>query len=174
MKALCWFDTSDVRVVDVPDPSILSPKDAIIKVGLTAICGSDLHLYDGMVPGMRPGDILGHEMAGEVVEVGGAVENFHPGDRVVVAFPISCGKCYYCEHEMWSLCDNSNPNASMAELLYGYSPSGIYGYSHLFGGYAGGQAEYVRVPFADTGLLRIPESMDYEKALFLSDVFPTG
>lgn len=174
MKAVCWFGKEDVRVTSVPEPSILNPRDAIIKVSLTAICGSDLHLYDGYIPTMRKGDILGHEFMGEVVELGGDVRNLQVGDRVVVPFTISCGRCRYCRDELWSLCDNSNPNALMAEKLYGYSPSGLYGYSHLLGGYAGGQAEYVRVPYADIGPLKVPEHLTDEQVLFLSDIFPTG
>lgn len=174
MKALCWYGKKDLRVMDVPEPEILGPRDAIVKVSLSAVCGSDLHLYNGHVPAMERGDILGHEFVGTVVEVGSRVEGFRPGDRVAVPFTISCGRCFFCERELWSLCDNSNPNAFAAEALYGYSPAGIYGYSHLFGGYAGGQAEYARVPFADSGLLRLPESVSDEKAVLLCDVFPTG
>ncbi|MFW6324129.1 MAG: zinc-dependent alcohol dehydrogenase [Desulfovibrionales bacterium] len=174
MKAVCWFGTKDVRVQDVPEPGIISPHDAIVRVSLSAICGSDLHLYDGYIPSMKKGDILGHEFMGEVVEVGNAVENLKPGDRVVVAFPIACGKCFFCKRELWSLCDNSNPNAWMAEKMYGFSGAGIFGYSHLLGGYAGGQAEYVRVPFADVGALKVTDGVSDEKALFLSDILPTG
>ena len=174
MKALCWYGKHDVRVLNVPDPKILNPRDAIIKVTTTAICGSDLHLYDGYIPTMEKGDILGHEFMGEVVEVGPEVTNFQVGDRVVVPFTIACGRCFFCEKQMWSLCDNSNPNARMLEKLYGFSPSGLFGYSHMMGGYAGGQAEYVRVPFADVGPLKVPESLSDEQVLFLSDIFPTG
>lgn len=174
MKAVCWYGINDVRVETVPDPQILNPRDAIVKVTLTALCGSDLHLYDGYIPTMQAGDILGHEFMGEVVEVGPEVETLKKGDRVVVPFPISCGNCFFCKQDLWSLCDNSNPNAWMAERLYGYSPAGIYGYSHLLGGYAGGQAEYVRVPFADVGPLKVPEHLTDEQLLFLTDVFPTG
>jgi len=174
MKAVCWEGTGDVRVETVPDPTILNPRDAIVRVTATAICGSDLHLYDGYVPTMERGDILGHEFMGEVVEVGPAVTNLKPGDRVVVPFPISCGRCFFCQHELWSLCDNSNPNAWLAEKLMGFSPAGIYGYSHLLGGYAGGQAEYVRVPFADVGPLKVPDGLSDEQVLFLSDILPTG
>jgi len=174
MKALCWYGIHDVRVETVPDPQILNPRDAIIRVTSTAICGSDLHLYDGYIPAMQPGDILGHEFMGEVVEVGPAVNNLQVGDRVVVPFPIACGNCHYCRQELWSLCDNSNPRAWMAEQLYGYSPAGIYGYSHLMGGYAGGQAEYVRVPFADVGPLKVPDHLSDEQVLFLTDILPTG
>jgi threonine dehydrogenase-like Zn-dependent dehydrogenase len=174
MKAVCWYGKNDVRVETVPEPKLLNPRDAIIKVTLTAICGSDVHLYDGCIPTMRQGDILGHEFMGEVVEVGSGVENLKPGDRVVVPFTIACGQCFFCQRELWSLCDNSNPNAWMAETAYGYSPSGLFGYSHMLGGYAGGQAEYVRVPFADVGPIRIPPGLRDEQVLFLSDIFPTG
>ena len=152
MKALCWYGNYDVRVETVPDPQILNPRDAIIRVTRTAICGSDLHLYHGAIPAMKPGDILGHEFMGEVVEIGGSVTNLKVGDRVIIPFTIACGDCFFCKRQLWSLCDNSNPNASAAEALYGSSPSGLFGYTHLFGGYAGGQAEYVRVPFADVGV----------------------
>ena len=174
MKALCWFDRNDVRVETVPDPQILNPRDAIIKITSTAICGSDLHLYDGYIPTMQKGDILGHEFMGEVVEVGQEVKNLRVGERVVVPFTISCGNCFFCQRELWSLCDNSNPNAPMAEALYGFSPAGLYGYSHLTGGYAGGQAEYARVPFADVGPIKIPDGLADEQVLFLTDIFPTG
>ena len=174
MKALCWFGKNDVRVENVPDPKILNPRDAIIKITSTAICGSDLHLYNGYIPTMEKGDIMGHENMGEVVETGSEVKNLKKGDRVVVPFTISCGNCFFCQKELWSLCDNSNPNAWMAEKLYGFSPSGLFGFSHMMGGYAGGQAEYLRVPFADVGALKIPEGMPDEKVLFLSDIFPTA
>jgi threonine dehydrogenase-like Zn-dependent dehydrogenase len=174
MKAVCWKGIQNVQVEEVPDPEILNPNDAIIRVTSTAICGSDLHLYNGYIPAMLPGDILGHEFMGEVVQVGAGVKNLKPDDRVVVPFPIACGSCYFCQHEMWSLCDNSNPNASQAEALYGFSPAGIYGYSHLLGGYAGGQAEFVRVPFADVGPLKVNGHLTDEQVLFLTDAFPTG
>lgn len=174
MKALCWFGTNDVRVEDVPEPKILNSRDAIVKITSTAICGSDLHLLDGYMPTMEKGDILGHEPMGEVVEVGSGVNNLKVGDRVVVPFTISCGECFFCRKELYSLCDNSNPNAKIAAKMMGHSPAGIFGYSHLTGGFAGGQAEYLRVPFADVGPLKIPEGMPDEKVLFLSDVFPTG
>jgi threonine dehydrogenase-like Zn-dependent dehydrogenase len=174
MKALCWYGTNDVRVARVPDPAILNPRDAIIRTTLTAICGSDLHLFDGFIPTMQRGDILGHEFMGEVVEVGPGNTKLKVGDRVVVPFTISCGHCFFCEQDLWSLCDNSNPNAWMAEKLYGYSPSGLFGYSHMLGGYAGGQAEYVRVPFADCGPIKVPDHLTDEQVLFLSDIFPTG
>ncbi len=175
MRALCWYGIHDVRVENVPDPTILNPRDAIIKVTLTAICGSDLHLYDGYIPAMEKGDILGHETMGEVVEVGREVKNLKKGDRVVVPFTITCGHCQYCRNNLWSLCDNSNPDAWIAEKAYGYSGAGLYGYSHIYGGYAGGQAEYLRIPYADTGPIKIPEDgLTDEQVLFLSDIFPTG
>jgi threonine dehydrogenase-like Zn-dependent dehydrogenase len=174
MKALCWNGIGEVAVETVPDPQILNPRDAIIKVTSTAICGSDLHLYDGYIPTMEKGDILGHEFMGEVVEFGSEVNNLTIGDRVVVPFPIACGNCFFCQRELWSLCDNSNPNARMAEQLWGYSPAGIFGYSHLVGGYAGGQAEYVRVPFADVGPFKVPDELTDEQVLFLTDILPTG
>lgn len=174
MKALCWFGAEDVRVETVPDPTLLNPRDAIVKVTRAAICGSDLHLYGGYIPTMRKGDILGHEAMGEVVEVGTEVRNLKVGDRVVIPFTISCGQCEYCQRGLFSLCDNSNPKAWIAEKFFGYTPAGIYGYSHLVGGYAGGQAEYLRVPFADSGPLKVPDSLGDEQALFLSDIFPTG
>jgi threonine dehydrogenase-like Zn-dependent dehydrogenase len=174
MRAITWAGRNKVEVSDVPDPSIRNARDAIVRVTATAICGSDLHLYGGFVPGMLKGDILGHEFMGEVVEVGSAIRNLHPGDRVVVPFPIACGSCFFCQREMFSLCENSNPNAWMAEKLWGHSPCGIFGYSHLLGGYAGGQAEYARVPFADIGPIRVPDSLSDEQVLFLSDILPTG
>ena len=174
MKALCWYGTNDVRVARVPDPKILNPRDAIIKVTLTAICGSDLHLLDGFIPTMHAGDILGHEFMGEVVEVGHGNTKLKKGDRVVVPFTIACGRCFFCDRQLWSACDNSNPNAWMAEKLYGFSASGLFGYSHMMGGYAGGQAEYARVPFADVGPLKVPDDLEDEQVLFLSDIFPTG
>ncbi|MDQ3398302.1 MAG: alcohol dehydrogenase catalytic domain-containing protein, partial [Deinococcota bacterium] len=157
---------TNVSVETVPDPELLNQRDAIIKISSTAICGSDLHLYNGYIPAMKKGDILGHEFMGEVVEVGSKVSNLKAGDRVVVPFPIACGNCFFCRREMWSLCDNSNPNAAVAEALYGHAPAGIFGYSHLMGGYAGGQAEYVRVPFADVGPLPVPEGLADEQLLF--------
>jgi len=174
VKATCWHGKRDVRVEDVPDPKILSARDAIVKVTSTAICGSDLHLYNAFIPTLEKGDVLGHEFMGEVVEVGSAITNLAVGDRVVVPFPIACGHCRACHDELFSLCENSNPNAWMAEKLWGHSPAGLFGYSHLLGGYAGGQAEYVRVPFADVGPLKVPEGLDDEQVLFLSDIFPTG
>jgi len=174
MKALCWFGKNDVRVETVPDPKIMNPRDAIIKITTTCICGSDLHLLDGYIPTMEKGDILGHEFMGEVVELGSEVKNLKIGDRVVVPFTIACGNCFFCQRELWSLCDNSNPNAWIAEKAYGASPSGLFGYSHMMGGYAGGQAEYARVPFADVGPIKIPDGLPDEKVIFLSDIFPTG
>ena len=174
MKAVCWNGVTNVGVEEVPDPQIINPRDAIVRVTSTAICGSDLHLYDGYVPAMKPGDILGHEFMGEVIEVGEGVQNLMPGDRVVVPFPIACGSCFFCERELWSLCDNSNPKASLAEAMYGFSPAGIFGYSHLMGGYAGGQAEYVRVPYADVGPFKVGNQFQDEQVLFLTDIFPTG
>lgn len=177
MKAVCWSGKNQVRVERVRDPELLSPHDAIIKTTLTAICGSDLHLYNGSIPALKEGDILGHEFMGEVVEVGREVGNLRKGDRVVVPFAISCGRCFFCERDMWSLCDNTNPNAWMLERLYGYSSAGLFGYSHLYGGYAGGQAEYVRVPFADVGPLKLSDGaadLTDQQVLFLSDIFPTG
>jgi threonine dehydrogenase-like Zn-dependent dehydrogenase len=174
MKALCWYGANDVRIARVPDPAILNPRDAIVRITLTAICGSDLHLLDGFIPTMQRGDVLGHEFMGEVVEVGPANKALKVGDRVVVPFTIACGRCFFCERQLWSACDNSNPNAWMAEKLYGASPSGLFGYSHMMGGYAGGQAEFVRVPFADVGPLKIPPELTDEQVLFLSDIFPTG
>jgi threonine dehydrogenase-like Zn-dependent dehydrogenase len=174
MKATCWHGTKNIQVDTVPDPKLLNPRDAIIRVTSTAICGSDLHLYNGFIPSMKRGDILGHEFMGEVIEKGSGVSNLNVGDRVVVPFPIACGHCEQCQREMFSLCENSNPNAWMAEKLYGYSPAGLYGYSHMMGGYAGGQAEFVRVPFADIGPLKVPEGMSDEQVLFLSDILPTG
>jgi threonine dehydrogenase-like Zn-dependent dehydrogenase len=174
MKALCWNGKLDVRVENVPDPKILNERDVIIRITSTTICGSDLHLYDGIVKGMLPGDILGHEFMGEVVEVGPGVKNLSIGDRVVVPFAISCGGCYFCQNQLWSLCDNSNPNAAILEGMYGFTGAGLFGYSHLYGGFAGGQAEYARVPFADVGPLKVPEGMSDEQVLFLTDILPTG
>lgn len=174
MRAVCWFGKHDMRVMDVPEPKILNPRDAIIKITTTAICGSDLHLYNGYIPTMEKGDILGHEFMGEVVEVGTQVKNLRAGDRVVVPFTIACGSCFFCQKDLWSACDNSNPNAKMVEKLYGFSGSGLFGYSHMMGGYAGGQAEYVRVPFADVGPIKISDGLTDEQVLFLSDIFPTG
>jgi threonine dehydrogenase-like Zn-dependent dehydrogenase len=173
MKAVCWYGTEDVRVSKVPDPEIQNPRDAIIRITRTAICGSDLHLYDGYIPSMQKGDVLGHEFMGEVVEVGHE-NGLKRGDRVVVPFAIACGQCWFCKQSLTSLCDNSNPNAAIADAVYGFSGSGLFGYSHMLGGFAGGQAEYARVPYSDFGPLKIPESLSDEQVLFLTDIFPTG
>src|SRR3954471_181637 len=174
MKAVCYYGKEDVRVETVPDPTIVNPRDAIVKVTATAICGSDLHIYDGFIPTMQRGDILGHEFMGEVVEVGPGNKRLRVGDRVVVPFTIACGNCFYCKEQLWSLCDNSNPNAWMLEQITGYSGSALFGYSHMYGGYPGGQAEYARVPFSDVGPLKVPQSLVDEQVLFLSDILPTG
>ena len=176
MKAVCWNGVKDVRVERMPDPEIVNPRDIIVRVTATAICGSDLHLYDGYIPTMKPGDILGHEFMGEVVETGFEITDLKPGDRVVVPFTIACGACFFCARSLYACCDNSMPadKADISETLYGYSPAGIFGYSHMMGGYSGGQAEYVRVPFADVGPIKVPEGVSDERALFLSDIFPTG
>lgn len=174
MKALVFIGRNEVRVDEVPDAVIEDPKDVVIKVTSTAICGSDLHILDGWIPSVAPGDILGHEFMGEIVEVGGEVTKFSKGDRVIVPFVISCGTCRYCTRGQVSLCDVTNRNKELAEKMYGYSPAGLYGYSHLFGGYAGGQAEFVRVPFADTSIFKVPDGVPDEKVLFLTDIFPTG
>jgi threonine dehydrogenase-like Zn-dependent dehydrogenase len=174
MKANSWMRPNRVEVRDVPDPKILQPTDAVVRITSTAICGSDLHLLDGYVPTMMRGDILGHEFMGEVVETGSEVRTVAVGDRVVVPFPIACGACWSCRHELYSLCENSNPNATMAEKLWGHSTAGIYGYSHLTGGYPGGQAQLARVPWADVNPLKVPDGMPDEQVLFLSDILPTG
>ena len=174
MRATVWSGRNKVAVENVPDPKILSGRDAIVKISSTAICGSDLHLYDGYVPTMRKDDILGHEFMGEIVETGRDVTNLKAGDRVVVPFPIACGNCNACTRGLFSLCENSNPNAQTAEKLWGDTTCGIFGYSHATGGYAGGQAEYARVPFADVGPIKIENGLSDEQVLFLSDVFPTG
>jgi threonine dehydrogenase-like Zn-dependent dehydrogenase len=174
MKANSWMRPNRVEVLDVPDPRILQPTDAVVQITSTAICGSDLHLLDGYVPTMMRGDILGHEFMGEVVETGSEVRTLAVGDRVVVPFPIACGACWSCRHELYSLCENSNPNATMAEKLWGHSTAGIYGYSHLTGGYPGGQAQLARVPWADVNPLKVPDGMPDEQVLFLSDILPTG
>ena len=174
MKALCWMGSGKVEVHTVSDPTLLNPHDAIIKITRTAICGSDLHLFDGFIPTMEEGDILGHEFMGIVEELGKEVNNLQRGDRVVVPFTIACGKCEFCRKKIWSACDNTNPNAHLMEAVYGYSGSGLFGYSHMMGGYAGGQAQYVRVPFANVGPLKIESDLPDEKVLFLSDIFPTG
>ena len=174
MKALTWHGKHDVRISHVPDPSIVNDRDAIIRVTTTCICGSDLHLYDGYIPTMQAGDVLGHEFMGIVEDVGPGVSNLKKGDRVVVPFTIACGNCWFCSKKLFSLCDNSNPNAHIPEALYGQSPSALFGYSHMLGGFAGGQAEAVRVPFADVGPMKVPEEMTDEQVIFLSDIFPTG
>jgi threonine dehydrogenase-like Zn-dependent dehydrogenase len=175
MRANCWEGKKKVRVEEVPDPRILNSRDAIVKITSTAICGSDLHLFNGFVPTMEKGDILGHEFMGEVVETGPGLKNhLKVGDRVVVPFPISCGTCYSCQRGLFSVCENTNPNAWLAEKMFGHATAGIFGYSHLTGGFAGGQAEYARVPFADVGPLKVPEGLTDEQVLFLSDIFPTG
>jgi threonine dehydrogenase-like Zn-dependent dehydrogenase len=174
MRANCWVGTNEMQVMEVPDPEIINPRDAILRVTSTAICGSDLHIYNGFMPTMVPGDIMGHEFMGEVVALGSRVKNLKVGDRVVVPFPIACGNCLLCKEGLYSLCENSNPNAYIAERLFGQSPAGIFGYTHMLGGYAGGQAEYVRVPFADVGPIKIPDHLTDEQVLFLSDIFPTG
>ena len=174
MRANVWHGKRDVRIDNVPDPEILNPRDAIVRITSTAICGSDLHLYNGFVPTMEKGDIIGHEFMGEIVDVGSEVKSLKIGDRVVVPFPIACGSCFFCQEQLYSVCENSNPNAALAEKMWGHSPAGIFGYSHLTGGYAGGQAEYARVPFADVGPIKIPDGMSDEQVLFLSDILPTG
>jgi len=174
MKATCWMGKRSVEVLDVPDPQILNQTDAIVRISSTAICGSDLHLYNGFVQPMMKGDVLGHEFMGEVVEVGRGVRKLAVGDRVVVPFPISCGACWQCQHGNWTLCENSNPNAALAEKIMGHAAAGAFGYSHLTGGFAGGQAEYARVPFADVGPLKIENDLPDEQVLFLSDILPTG
>jgi threonine dehydrogenase-like Zn-dependent dehydrogenase len=174
MRANCWMGRNTVHVEDVPDPKILNERDAIVRITSTAICGSDLHLYDGYIPTMKRGDVLGHEFMGEVVDKGNRVHNLNIGDRVVVPFPIACGNCNACQNQLFSLCENSNPNARLAEKVFGFPTAGIYGYSHLTGGFAGGQAEYARVPFADVGPIKIENGIPDESVLFLSDIFPTG
>src|SRR5687768_946486 len=174
MRANVWSGRNTVQVENVPDPKILNERDAIVKITSTAICGSDLHLYDGYIPTMKRGDILGHEFMGEVVEKGRGVQNLAVGDRVVVPFPIACGNCWSCKNELYSACENSNPNAGIAEKMFGHSTCGIFGYSHITGGYAGGQAEYARVPYADVGPLKIEDDLSDDQVLFLSDIFPTG
>ncbi len=174
MRALCWYGTGDVRIENVPDPRIQDSRDAIIKITSTAICGSDLHLHNGFQPTMEKGDILGHENMGEVVEIGSDITNLKIGDRVVVPFVIACGECEFCNREMYSLCDRSNPNAKIARKAMGQSPAGLFGFSHMLGGFSGGQAEYLRVPFADVGPFKVPDGIEDEKVLFLSDIFPTA
>ncbi len=174
MKAVCWMGKSNVEVHEVADPQIVNPHDCVIRVTRTAICGSDLHLFDGYIPTMESGDILGHEFMGIVEEVGSEVKKLKRGDRVVVPFTIACGNCAFCKRELWSLCDNTNPNAHVCEAMYGYTGSALFGYSHIYGGYAGGQAQYVRVPFADVGPIKIESDVTDEQVLFLSDIYPTG
>lgn len=174
MRALYWNGVNDLRVGTVKDPEIVNPRDAILKVRLSTTCGSDLHFIDGYIPSMKAGDVIGHEFMGEVVEVGPGVGNLQKGDRVVVPFPIACGNCFACQHGMYSTCENSNPNAPLAEKMWGHATGGIYGYSHLTGGYAGGQAEYVRVPYADVNPMKVPEGLTDDQVLFLSDILPTG
>jgi len=176
MKAVCWMGANKMTVENVPDPKILNPRDAIVRITSTCICGSDLHLYNGLIPTMQQGDIMGHEFMGEVVETGSGVsaDKLKVGDRVVVPFTIACGRCFFCDQKLWSSCENSNPNYWMAEKMMGYSPSGLFGYTHMMGGYAGGQAQYARVPFADIGPLKIPQGIPDDKVVFLSDIFPTG
>jgi threonine dehydrogenase-like Zn-dependent dehydrogenase len=174
MKALCWHGKGDIRCDTVPDPKIENPRDVIIKVTSTCICGSDLHLYDFYLPAMKPGDILGHEPMGEVVAVGSEVTKFKKGDRIVVPFDIACGECWFCQKQLYACCDNTNPNAEAARAVMGQSPAGLYGYSHLTGGYAGGQAEYLRVVRAEANALKIPDGMPDDQVVFLSDIFPTG
>ncbi len=174
MKALCWHGKGDVRIDNVDDPKILDPRDAIIRITTTCICGSDLHLLDGYMPTMESGDIMGHENMGEVVEVGSAVKNLKKGDRVVVPFTISCGECYFCKKGLFSMCDVSNPNAEIARKAMGHSPAGCFGFSHMLGGFSGGQAEYLRIPYADVGPIKIESGLEDEQVVFLSDIFPTG
>ena len=174
MKALVWMGKKNVEVQRVEDPKILNPRDCIVKITSTAICGSDIHLYNGFIPTLEKGDILGHEFMGEVVEVGRNVRNLRPGDRVVVPFTISCGQCTHCRRQQFSVCDNTNPNWHIAETMMGFSPAGIFGYSHMTGGYAGGQAQYARVPMADVGPIKIENDLPDDQVLFLSDIFPTG
>ncbi|ELY95888.1 zinc-dependent alcohol dehydrogenase [Natrialba taiwanensis] len=174
MRALCWHDVNDLRVDDVPEPELVNPRDVVLRVTLTTACGSDLHFIDGYLPTMREGDVIGHEFMGEVAEVGRKVESVEEGDRVVVPSFIGCGSCGYCQGDLWSLCDNTNPNAALQEPVLGDTTAGIYGYTHAFGGYAGSHAEYVRVPHADENCFHVPEELDDEQALFASDAWATG
>ena len=174
MKALTWHGKHDVRCETVADPTIEDGRDAIVKVTACAICGSDLHIFDGLIPSMKHGDVLGHETMGTVVEVGKDNHKLQVGDRVVIPFTIACGDCFFCKRGFFSACERSNPNSEAASKLWGHSPAGLFGYSHLLGGFSGGQAEYIRVPFADVGPVKVPENLSDEKVLFLSDIFPTG
>lgn len=174
MRALCWNGVNDLRVETVPDPEIVNPHDVILKVRKSTTCGSDLHFIDGYLPTMRAGDVIGHEFMGEVVETGKAVKKVKKGDRVVVPSFICCGECWYCKHQLFSLCDNTNPKAELQEPTLGYPTAGIYGYTHAFGGYAGAHATYVRVPHADVDCYHVPDGVGDEQALFLSDAAPTG
>lgn len=174
MKAITWHGKADMRCETVPDPRVQDPRDAIIKVTSCAICGSDLHIYGGLIPSMEKGDVMGHETMGEIVELGAEVKSLKVGDRVVIPFTIACGECFFCERGLYSACERSNPNHQMAEKIWGHSPAGLFGYSHILGGYAGGQAEYMRVPYADTGALKVPSGLNDDQVLFLSDIFPTG
>ncbi len=174
MRALCWNGVSDLRVERLPDPGIVNPHDVIVQVRLSSACGSDLHLLGGYVPTMKAGDVIGHEFLGEVVETGREVRKLKKGDRVIVISIIGCGRCWYCEHELHSLCDNSNPNPTVPETAYGHATAGIFGYSHAFGGYAGSHAEFIRVPYADVGAFKVPDGVSDEQALFVSDAVPTG
>src|SRR5688500_15249051 len=176
MKAITWQGRQEVKLDDVPDPGIVNPHDAIVRVSLTAICGSDLHLYNGFIPAMRPGDVLGHEFMGEIVEVGPECHKVARGDRVVVICGISCGRCWFCRRELFSACDNTNPasSARTLDIVFGHAGAAVFGYSHLYGGYAGGQAEYVRVPFADVGCVKVPPHLRDDQALFVGDILPTG
>jgi len=174
MKALRWYGKNDVRVESVAEPEIVNPHDALIKVTRAAICGSDLHMYNGWIPAMQSGDILGHEFMGEVIAVGSAVADLRVGDRVVVPFNIACGRCWFCQNEYWSLCDNTNPNGYMVEQAYGQPTAGLFGYSHMTGGYAGGQAQFVRVPFADVGCVKVDDALSDERALFVGDILSTA
>lgn len=174
MRAICWNGINDLRTERVPDPELVNPHDAIVEVRLSSVCGSDLHLLGGYVPTMKPGDVIGHEFLGEVVEVGSEVKKLKKGDRVIVISIIGCGHCWFCEHQMFSCCDNSNPNPAVTEIAYGQTPAGIFGYSHAFGGYAGSHADFIRVPFADTNAFKVPDGVSDEKAVFVSDAVPTG
>jgi threonine dehydrogenase-like Zn-dependent dehydrogenase len=174
MEALCWHGKHQVQIDTVPEPRIINEQDAIIKITATAICGSDLHLYNGLMPTMEFGDIIGHEFMGEVVDVAKDNKKLKTGDKIVVPFTISCGLCNFCKNKLFSLCECSNPNIQLAKKQLGQSPAGLFGYSHLLGGYSGGQAEYVRVPYSDIGPIKVPKDIDDEKVLFLSDILPTG